>query len=616
MAAKITSKEIESGMLFRSFSIERSAISEGEDERTVELSFSSETPVEQYNWDYGRYLEVLDHTPSSVDMSRLSARAPLLLEHERDEQIGVVEEASIVDRKGKAKVRFSRNAKADEIFRDVKDGIRSLVSVGYRVTKLVVEKVEETGLDTLRAMSWQPMEISIVSVPADFSVGVGRSERSDGNKVTIETPFQMKRFNILRDPAPAEGGGGTPIVPASAPVPQVDQTKTVREQAREMFLAAKAHGKIEIYESALERGLSLVDFQKELLAKVADDSKRTVVQSAQNQNENLKRTLGDILVQSSEYRDAVAKGGGAHRNIAIEIPKVYGVEQFRATLLTTTGLTSYERPPGIVTLGQQPLTIAQLFAQGTTSSSTVRVTQEVSYTQAATAVAEEGQKPEASFDLVETDFAVKKIAVVGRVSDEMFSDYPQVQAYVNSRLIYMVGALEDNHLINGDGSSNKITGILSTSGIQTVSAGASATVIDAIFKAMTKIAAVGFFQPDYIVVHPTDWQNIKLSKDSSGQYYAGGPFTGAYGLGGYTVAGTLWGLPVIATTSISQGTALVGAFTLGAQLFRREGIRLDTTNSDASDFQYNRIAIRVETRLALAVYRPLAFCTVTSIPNV
>jgi HK97 family phage major capsid protein len=260
--------------------------------------------------------------------------------------------------------------------------------------------------------------------------------------------------------------------------------------------------------------------------------------------------------------------------------------------------------------------IAQLFAQGTTNAATIRVTQEVTHTQAATAVAEEGQKPEASFDLVETDFGVKKIAVIGRVSDEMFADFPQVQAYVNSRLIYMVGSLEDNHLLNGDGTSNKITGILSTSGIQTVAAGASSTVIDAIYKALTKVSSVGFFQPDYIVVNHTDWQNIKLSKDSNGQYYAGGPFSGAYGVGGYTVAGMLWGLPVIATNAISQGTALVGAFQLGAQLFRREGIRLDTTNSDASDFQYNRIAIRVEERLALAVYRPLAFCTITGIPNV
>jgi HK97 family phage major capsid protein len=78
----------------------------------------------------------------------------------------------------------------------------------------------------------------------------------------------------------------------------------------------------------------------------------------------------------------------------------------------------------------------------------------------------------------------------------------------------------------------------------------------------------------------------------------------------------LWGLPVVATNAIAQGTALVGAFQLGATLYRRDGLRLETTNSDASDFVYNRIAIRVEERIALAVFRPLAFSTVTAIPAV
>lgn len=622
-AAEPKTRQIESGVLYRSFQIDRAAVGSDED-RTVELSFSSEAPIEQYNWDYGRYLEVLDHSPDSVDMSRLAARAPLLLEHQRACQIGVIESASIADRKGVAKVRFGKGEKADEIFRDVKDGIRSLVSVGYRVTKLVVEKIEETGLDTLRAMGWQPMEVSIVSVPADFSVGVGRSERSDGNKVTLTIPITMKRFNILRDPDPADRGGGTPpaptpttpsATPATAPVPAVP-TLSAREQQSEMFNIASAHGMMDLYGRALTEGTPLVEFQKEVLKKIFENSRAQVKQQLTPTSPQGKRTLGELLTQSEQYKNAIKVGGGAHRGVSLEIPNL-SFEQVRATLLTTTGLTSYDRPPGIITLGQQPLAIAQLFAQGTTSAATIRITQEVSFTNAATAVAEEGQKPEATFDLAEVDFGVKKIAVIGRVSDEMFADFPQVQAYVNSRLIYMVGAKEDNDLINGDNNpTSELTGILATSGIQTVAAGASQTVIDAIFKAMVKVASIGFFQPDYIVVNHTDWQNIRLTKDQNGQYLAGGPFTGSYGVGGYTVAGMLWGLPVVATNAIAQGTALVGAFQLGAQLFRREGIRLDTTNSDASDFVYNRIAIRVETRLALPVYRPLAFCTVTGIPAV
>jgi len=607
---------LESGILFRSFTIDRGTVGTDED-RTVDLSFSSETPVEQYNRDYGMYMEVLDHSPGAVDMSRLNARAPLLLEHDREQQIGVVESVSLDGGKGKAKVRFGRGAKADEIFRDVKDGIRSLVSVGYRVTKLVVEKVEEAGLDTLRATGWMPMEISIVSVPADFSVGVGRSENTDSNKVTLTNPI-MKRFNILREPSPNEPSGppASPEAPgrtpADAQVPAVP-TMSRSDQQREMFLIARAHGKLDLYDSALKDGMDLSRFQTEILKQIATVSNPNPV--SQVNAPAVHRTLGEALTSSEAYRNAIK--AGLHRSISLEIPSFLSAGQSRATLLTTTGVTSYDRPPGIVTLGQQPLAISMLFAQGTTSAATIRFTKETSFTNAATAVAEEGQKPEATFNLEEVDAGVKKIAVIGRVSDEMFADFPQVQSYVNNRLVYMVGATEDSDLLNGDNNpTSEITGILATSGIQTVSAGASSTVIDAIFKAMIKVSATGFFPPDYIVVNHSDWQNIRLSKDSNGQYYSGGPFTGAYGVGGYAVAGNLWGLPVVATSFLAQGTALVGSFQLGAQLFRREGIRIDTTNSDASDFVYNRIAIRVETRLALAVYRPLAFCTVTAIPAV
>jgi len=106
-------------------------------------------------------------------------------------------------------------------------------------------------------------------------------------------------------------------------------------------------------------------------------------------------------------------------------------------------------------------------------------------------------------------------------------------------------------------------------------------------------------------MHPSDWEGVKLMKDANGNYIGSSP----YGMAGNTV----WGLPVVQTTAIAQGTALVGAFRYGSQIFRKLGLTVDTTNSDASDFSYNRIAIRAETRLTLACYRPLAFCSVTGI---
>jgi HK97 family phage major capsid protein len=598
------------GTCYRSFEIQRAEMSE--DNRTVSLSFSSETPVEQYNWDIGRYFEVLDHNPDSVDMSRLRASAPLLMDHNRSDQVGVVESAEIKDRKGVAMVRFGKSERANEIFQDVKDGIRRLVSVGYRVSKLVTEKVENE-VETLRAMRWMPMEISIVSIPADTSVGIGRQEKTENlTSVEIDDPMKIRNA-VLLDPAPEGGGGGNPK-PAD---PGATVTREqIAKDVNDYFALCKRHNRMDLFEQGMQAGWNRERFADEILKTIASKpiEGRAVSDPSGDPNRTREgqrnaQTIGERLINSEAFR-AAAKSGMKAKNIGLELPDVMG---FRATLLTT-GLTSYDRPPGIIQLEQQPLTIAQLFAQGETTAPTIRVFKETTYTNAATAVAEEGQKPEATFALSETDFAVRKIAVVGRISDEMLSDYPAVRDYVNSRLGFMVQSKEDSELLNGDGTSNRITGVLNTGSIQTEAAGASATTVDAIHKAITKVQSVGFFQPDAIVLHPNDWQTLRLTKDSNGQYLAGGPFTGSYGVGGYTVAGFVWGVPVVTTTAITQGTALVGAFRLGGQIFRRMGLTMEMTNSDASDFVYNRIAIRAETRLTLVVYRPLAFCTVTGIP--
>lgn len=140
-----------------------------EEARTVELAFSSEIEVERW---FG--VEVLDHDPAAVRMDRMLNGAALLVNHDWDDQVGVVTEARIdTDRRGRAVVKFGRGARADEIWQDVVDGIRRHVSVGYMVHKIEVE--ERAGqADMVRVLDWEPYEISIVAVAADPSVGVGR----------------------------------------------------------------------------------------------------------------------------------------------------------------------------------------------------------------------------------------------------------------------------------------------------------------------------------------------------------------------------------------------------------------------------------------------------------
>jgi HK97 family phage major capsid protein len=266
----------------------------------------------------------------------------------------------------------------------------------------------------------------------------------------------------------------------------------------------------------------------------------------------------------------------------------------------------------MVQLGVQQATVADLLAQGTTNLNAVPYLQEDTLTNAATTVAEGGTKPEATWDWSQTSAPVKKIAVISKVSDELFADVPTIESYINQRLRYMVEITEDTQLLLGDGTGSNITGIENTSGIQTQARSADSQP-DAIRKAMTKIQSVGFFAPDGVVLHPTDWETIQLLKDDNGQYLAGGPFYAPYGNGQYVMFYRLWGLPVVVTTSQTVGTALVGAFKLGAMIFRRQGLSIDSTNSNEDDFKKNLVALRAEERLALAVWRPKAFATVTGL---
>lgn len=150
--------------------------------RTVELSFSSETDTVE-RW-FG--IEVLGHDAGEVDLSRLNNGAPVLWMHNARDQRGVVVSARIDgDRVGRAVVRFSRSPEGDQLFQDIVDGIVTKVSVGYEIggIKLVEER---NGVDVYRVTSWQPNEISLVSVPADDTVGVGRSAEPNAGETQAD----------------------------------------------------------------------------------------------------------------------------------------------------------------------------------------------------------------------------------------------------------------------------------------------------------------------------------------------------------------------------------------------------------------------------------------------
>jgi HK97 family phage major capsid protein len=149
-----------------------------------QLSFASEDPYRRW---FG--FEILGHGKNEVRLDWLAGgTAPLLLQHDPDDPIGIVETATLSKGRASATVRFGRSARAEEIRQDVIDGIRTNVSVGYIVHRMVLEDEQEDGPNTYRVTDWEPLEVSIVSVPADRTVGVGRSASPPTPNSQLPTP--------------------------------------------------------------------------------------------------------------------------------------------------------------------------------------------------------------------------------------------------------------------------------------------------------------------------------------------------------------------------------------------------------------------------------------------
>lgn len=256
-------KDVEGKTFQRALSIVREEGSQviDEEKRTVEVAFSSEEP-------YGRWFgqEVLDHSAEAVRLGRLENGGAVLVGHNHDDQVGVVESVRIdEDRRGRAVLRFGKSQRANEIFEDVKDGIRSLISVGYRVLQMKLDEEVEDGDDVYRVTDWEPFEVSFVSVPADPSVGVGRSVDEEPEKPTVLEEPETKTKEIEK--------------PNNNNKVEKQMTVEVKDNSAEILAAERSRvatiGQMgdkfeqkDFAEKAIADGMSVDEFNRQLLDKV------------------------------------------------------------------------------------------------------------------------------------------------------------------------------------------------------------------------------------------------------------------------------------------------------------------------------------------------------------
>jgi HK97 family phage major capsid protein len=211
-----------------------------------------------------------------------------------------------------------------------------------------------------------------------------------------------------------------------------------------------------------------------------------------------------------------------------------------------------------------------------------------------------------------TTDAVKKIAGWWDTADEMIEDLDFWVSEINNRGLYLLSMVEESQLLNGDGTGTNILGLLQRSGIQTVTqAVAPDTAQDAIFRAITAVQTATGLTADAILINPADYQTLRLSKDANGQYFGGGFFAGQYGNGGISFQPPLWGLNTIVTAAVAAKTVVVGALAASTTVYRKGGVRVESTNSDLGKFTKDIVTTRIEERLALAVRMPAAVVKVT-----
>lgn len=374
----------------------------------------------------------------------------------------------------------------------------------------------------------------------------------------------------------------------------------VKEAGEKALAEVKAYGQVtEATKVQADKALTeLAEVKAQMLEIEQKLSKRA-------EGPEKAQTMGELVVQSEQLKQYIAAGAprGVYCNVPIPKAAIISTD----TSNTTTVGVNPDRQPGVIPGVQRRLTVRDLLAPGTTSSDVIQYVRETGFTNNAAPVSEGDKKPESTltYEMVQTP--VVTLAHFFKASKQILADFSQLQSQINARGMYGLKLAEENQLLKGSGVGINLNGVYTqaTAFSAPIALGGSVTMIDTI-RLMLLQAELAEYPSSGIVLHPSDWAKIELTKDSMRQYIFANPRAMA--------APGLWGLPVVATQAMTVDTALVGAFSLGAQIFDREQANVVIATQNEDDFVKNMITIRIEERLALAVYRPAAFIKNTNLP--
>jgi HK97 family phage major capsid protein len=262
------------------------------------------------------------------------------------------------------------------------------------------------------------------------------------------------------------------------------------------------------------------------------------------------------------------------------------------------GLIRPDRQSEIVGLQRQQLRVRDLLTPGRTDGNSIEYAYQVARTNAAAAVAEGAQKPESNYAWEVANAPVRTIAHWVPVSRQAMDDIPQLESLIDGELRYGLDDVEDAELLLGDGTGQHLNGLYTQATPYSQPSGVSVsgeTRIDRLRLAILQVELADY-APDGIVLHPTSWANIELTKDSANGYI----FANPQGMAGPI----LWGRPVVPTKRIGATNFLTGNFKLAGQIFDRMDTEVRISDQDRDNFIKNMLTVRAEKRLALVVRRP------------
>jgi HK97 family phage major capsid protein len=312
------------------------------------------------------------------------------------------------------------------------------------------------------------------------------------------------------------------------------------------------------------------------------------------------KSLGQLVTESWDYKNRKNQPRGKF-SVNIE-----GIDV--KTLLTTAGSPGFVPPNDRTNLvvpyaNRRPM-VADLVPTVNTELQIVKWMEQVTFTNNVSQIAEGGQKPESALDWDEKTVQLRKLAHWIPVTEEQVDDVPSLMNLIENDMSLMLRLQEETQLLYGNGSGENLTGFLTHANLQTQAF--STNNADTVLKAITKVNYTGFANVTGIIMNPANWETIRLLKGATNlDYVLGSPLI--------DVTPRLWGVPVIITPAITAGTALIGDFVLYSTIWRKNGIKIDVTDSHSDFFIYDKLVIRAEERLALQIKRGAAFCQCTSL---